>query len=93
MRGRALFTSTEIGCADCHSGARGTDLRNHDVGTGGSFQTPPLAGLAQRAPYFHDGCARTIEERFDRCHTDGHGNVAELDEHERADLIAYLRSR
>jgi mono/diheme cytochrome c family protein len=91
-RGREIFAG-EAGCASCHSGARGTDGRNHDVGTGGSFQTPALVGIAQRTPLFHDGCARTLEERFDRCHTDGHGHIADLDDRERADLIAYLASR
>jgi cytochrome c peroxidase len=38
----------------------------------GKFRAPPLRGLASRAPYFHDGQARTIgaviryyQKRFD----------------------------
>jgi len=92
-RGRALFADPVVGCADCHRGARGTDGRSHDVGTGGAFQTPPLVGLAQRAPLFHDGCADSIEERFTQCHTPGHGRVEHLDARAVADLVAYLRAR
>lgn len=91
-RGRALFRDPEIGCARCHSGARGTDGRSHDVGTGGAFQTPPLVGLAERLPLFHDGCAETLEARFAECHTPGHGRIEHLDDGQRADLVAHLRS-
>jgi len=28
----------------------------------GKFKVPSLRGLASRAPYFHDGSAKTIEE-------------------------------
>lgn len=51
------------------------------------FRVPPLRGLAARAPYFHDGQARTIgdviryyEERF---------SIA-LSQGQRADLEAFL---
>jgi len=92
-RGRATFEDPAVGCAECHAGPRGTDGRSHDVGTGGRFQTPPLVGLTQRLPLFHDGCADSLEERFGRCHTEGHGRVAHLDADAVADLTAYLRSR
>jgi cytochrome c peroxidase len=66
-----------------------------DMGRGGNgvwadiakFRVPPLRGLAARAPYFHDGQARTIaaviryyEHRFD----------LDLSGRERADLEAFL---
>ncbi len=91
-RGRALFHDARVGCARCHAGPRGTDGRSHDVGTGGSFQTPALRGVASRAPYLHDGCAAMLEERFGRCHTRGHGNIAHLDSAQVGDLITYLES-
>ncbi|MGE0787375.1 MAG: cytochrome-c peroxidase [Sandaracinaceae bacterium] len=92
-RGRALFADQRVGCLRCHSGSRGTDGLSHDVGTGGTFQTPPLVGLAQRAPYLHDGCAATIEERFGRCHTPGHGRIDQLSPDQIEDLVRYLGSR
>jgi cytochrome c peroxidase len=66
-----------------------------DLGRGGNgvwadvakFRVPPLRGLAARAPYFHDGQARTIaaviryyEKRFDM----------RLSHGERDDLEAFL---
>lgn len=89
--GRAVFESA--GCATCHSGPRFTDETNRDVGTGEAFQTPSLVGVRFRAPYMHDGCAETLEERFDpACGGDAHGDVADLDEAELALLVEYLRS-
>ncbi len=55
----------------------------------GSFKTPNLRGLASRAPYFHDGSARTAEDvvRFyDRRFRMG------LSAQEQADLAAYLKA-
>ncbi|HEY4187428.1 MAG TPA: hypothetical protein VGP07_20295, partial [Polyangia bacterium] len=55
----------------------------------GGFRTPPLRGLAARAPYFHDGQARTIEdavEYFDRRFQIG------LSGGQRQDLVAFLRA-
>jgi cytochrome c peroxidase len=54
----------------------------------GKFKTPNLRGLAARAPYFHDGSARTAEDvvRFyDRRFRMG------LSAGEQADLAAYLK--
>ncbi|MGE0784529.1 MAG: hypothetical protein AB7S26_02495 [Sandaracinaceae bacterium] len=90
-RGRAIFESA--GCESCHAGEHGTDRRLHDVGTGGSFMTPALDGIARRAPYLHDGCAQTLEDRFGRCHTPGHGDLSRLPPDAVQDLIAYVASR
>jgi len=88
-RGRAVFEAR--GCADCHSGRTGSSGRSADVGTGGAFQTPALAGLADRLPLMHTGCARTVADRFDpACGGATHGDpvpAAEL-----PDLVAYLES-
>jgi hypothetical protein len=91
-RGSALFHDPEVACARCHVDGDDTDARNHDVGTGGLFQTPALRGLVYRAPYFHDGCARDLEARFDDCHTPEHGDIDGLDASARRDLVAYLSS-
>ncbi|MFI5309363.1 MAG: hypothetical protein ACHQ53_18555, partial [Polyangiales bacterium] len=50
VRGKALFESDAVGCATCHSGAKLTDSRTLDVGTGGEFQVPSLIGVGYRAP-------------------------------------------
>jgi len=92
-RGRAIFESEAVGCAECHSGPRLTDNRTIDVGTGGPFQVPSLRNLALRAPYMHDGCADTLADRFSACGGDErHGRTAHLDADERAGLVAYLES-
>lgn len=92
-RGRVVFESDEVGCAECHSGPRLTDNRTVDVGTGGPFQVPSLRDLSLRAPYMHDGCAKTLADRFTDCGGDErHGRTAHLDAGELADLVAYLES-
>jgi mono/diheme cytochrome c family protein len=93
-RGRALFESAETGCADCHSGALGTDNRTHDVGTGRALQTPPLRGLASRTGFMHTGCADELTDRFDpACGGPAHGRIDTLDASGLADLVEYLRAR
>lgn len=89
-RGRTAFEKAE--CNSCHSGGRYTDNASHDVGTGGSFQTPTLLGLRFRAPYMHNGCATTLEERFTACGGAAHGKPSALDEGEMRDLLGYLQS-
>lgn len=55
---------------------------------------PSLAGLAYRAPYLHDGRARTLAERFALSGggLDRHGHTTQLDTAQIDDLIAYLQS-
>lgn len=91
-RGEALFRDAQVGCARCHSGLFFTDNRSHDVGTGGFFQTPTLLGLFDRAPYFHDGRAATLEDRFTRWHTERHGSLRGLSPSNIRDLVAYLET-
>jgi cytochrome c peroxidase len=81
------------GCDRCHSGERYTDNANHDVGTGGEFQTPPLIGLRYSAPYMHDGCAKSLHERFDvQCGGAAHGSVNELSDADLTLLATYLEA-
>ncbi len=92
-RGRALFERADVGCATCHDGPRLSDETNHSVGTGLSFQSGTLLELGARLPIMHDGCARSIEERFSNVACGGgaqHGGADALSDAERADLIAYL---
>src|SRR6202041_2414709 len=69
--GAQLFSSAETGCTTCHAGDHFTDRQIIAVGTGvgsgtsGPFKVPSLIGVAARAPFLHDGCAATLQDRFD----------------------------
>lgn len=93
-RGRDVFDSEDAACTDCHSGPKLTSAGSYDVGTGTKFQVPSLVGLGMRAPYMHDGCASSIEDRFDPVCGGGdrHGKTSHLTSEELADLATYLRS-
>jgi Cytochrome c len=101
--GEELFRSAETGCTSCHRGEHFTDDLNHDVGTGAlsntrrAYQVPTMIGVAARAPFFHDGCAATLEDRFDPTQAacnggDLHGHVSQLSPADVADLVAYLET-
>ena len=90
VAGRAVFE--RAGCGDCHSGASLTTNETVDVGTGGAFQVPSLVGIGYRAPFLHDGCAATLEQRFDpSCGGSAHGAASSSDA-EVESLVAYLES-
>ena len=95
-RGRALFNdATRAACASCHAGARMTNNATVDVGTGGAFQVPSLVGIGSRGPFMHNGCAKTLADRFSDTACGGgskHGNVAGFSSNEMSDLITYLLS-
>ncbi|MET0595564.1 MAG: c-type cytochrome [Polyangiaceae bacterium] len=92
-RGKAIFNSGEVGCATCHAGERFTNNASVNVQTGGAFQVPSLRGIAWRAPYMHQGCAPTLDARFDSCGGgDAHGKTSQLTAQDRADLVAYLET-
>lgn len=83
------------GCADCHSGDLGTNNLTVDAGTGEPFQVPHLVGVAHRAPFFHDGCARTLRDVLDGCdtHEPGAHAPSSLTDAQKDLLVAYLESR
>ncbi|MBX3207475.1 MAG: c-type cytochrome [Labilithrix sp.] len=90
-RGQVLFT--QRGCATCHSGKALTNNETRDVGTGGAFQVPSLVGVAWRAPFIHNGCAKTMKDRFDGlCGGDKHGDIAGMTSAQIADLSTYVES-
>lgn len=91
-RGQELFDSSELGCRSCHSGALLTNNRMADVGTNGVFKVPSLIGIGGRAPFLHDGCAKSLRERFTNCGSDNHGHTSQLSSAELDDLVAYLES-
>jgi cytochrome c peroxidase len=92
-RGRAVFESARAGCARCHAGDRLTDNRNHDVGLGRATQTPALRGLAHRTRFMHDGCADSLEDRFEpACGGTAHGGIDHLGPEQLGDLVEFLRT-
>jgi YVTN family beta-propeller protein len=96
--GHAVFVQQN--CAQCHSGTQFTDSALnvfHDIGTlkpsSGQrlgapltgLDTPTLFGLANSAPYLHDGSAATLEAAIT-----AHNGIA-LDPTKLANLVAFLR--
>jgi mono/diheme cytochrome c family protein len=94
-RGRALFESSDVGCATCHAGPALTNNLAADVGTGSAFQVPSLRGVVYRAPYMHDGCAADLRARFTDPGCGGgdrHGVTSHLTSAQIDDLVAYVRT-
>jgi YVTN family beta-propeller protein len=108
QRGKALFFSKQVGCAECHSGPYYTDSRLkkpfklHDVGTGGDdpsekmgpkYDTPTLLGVYRTAPYLHHGKAKTLRDVLTTCNkADKHGHTSHLKPGEIDDLVAFLKA-
>ena len=92
-RGKALFDSPETGCVSCHSGVLLSNNTLVDVGTGGKFKVPSLRGIGARAPFMHDGCAKTLTDRFTVCgNSTSHGLTQTMGPEQIADLVAYLET-
>jgi cytochrome c553 len=91
-RGQTLFESAAVGCTGCHTGAEFTDNATADVGTGAALQVPALRGVSFRTPLMHDGCAKSLADRFNAAcgGGDSHGHTSDLSSTQIADLIAYL---
>jgi cytochrome c peroxidase len=57
------------------------------------FDTPHLLGIAQTAPYLHDGRAKTLEELWTVYQTnDLHGVSSYMNKHQLNDLVEYLKT-
>ncbi|MEO0601675.1 MAG: c-type cytochrome [Myxococcota bacterium] len=95
-QGKALFESPAVACSGCHNGEQLTDSRMHVVRAGDpAFKTPSLLGVGGRAPYMHDGCAESLEQRFtdEACGGgDQHGVTSQLSDDEVRALIAFLKT-
>jgi DNA-binding beta-propeller fold protein YncE/mono/diheme cytochrome c family protein len=94
-RGALLFSDTRnVGCATCHAGPRFSSGLSVDVGTGGPFQVPSLVGIGTRGPFMHDGCAKTLHDRFSAPCGGGesHGATSHLTAGQIDDLVAYLNT-
>lgn len=93
-RGRAAFE--KAGCAGCHAGPQLTNNTPSYVGgaNGKVFKTPTLVGLHARGPWMHDGCAKTLAERFSNPACGGwqHGDLSGLSVVELGALLSYLSS-
>ena len=95
-----------------HNVGIGMDAEKPDIGRAkvsgdekdtGAFKTPTLLGIADSAPYFHNGSTATLEEAVDQMLDGGNPNQwldeenlretkeAELSEEEKQDLLAFLR--
>jgi hypothetical protein len=93
VRGKALFESKEVGCAECHSGPKLTNGESENIGRQEALQVPSLIAVSARAPYMHDGCAETLLDRFDPvCGGSRHGQVDGLEPSDLDDLVAYLET-
>ena len=98
-RGKAIFDSPQVGCAQCHLGSLHTDLKMHNVGTrtdpdeSGRFDTPTLAELWRTAPYLHHGRAATLRDVLTTMNKDDkHGKTSHLSDKEIDALSEYLQS-
>jgi cytochrome c peroxidase len=100
-RGMRLFFSDRAECSACHQGfnfsgesryaghskTRPVLVRNGV--TNGAFRVPTLRNVELTAPYMHDGSIATIDDVIARYVV---ARKLSLDESERADLAAFLRS-
>ncbi|MCA9493442.1 MAG: c-type cytochrome [Myxococcales bacterium] len=90
-RGEELFRSEEVGCAECHGGARLTDNQLHPM-FGLTVDTPTLIGIDATAPYFHDGSAETLRDVLERSRDGSMGYTGDLSDADMSALEAYLRT-
>jgi cytochrome c553 len=93
-RGKELFDSSATGCLNCHDGQMSSDGKRHDLAVDlPSVDTPSLIGLAQSAPYYHDGSATTLEAVL-RNNGSVHamGRTSRLEDAQISDLVAYLET-
>ncbi len=108
-RGKVIFERTKYKsgkpipeanqCATCHSGPKGTNQKQIDVGTGKLtdrspvIDVPQLPNVAYSAPYLHDGSAKSLEEIWTVFNQkDTHGVSNDLTKDELNDLIEYLKT-
>jgi cytochrome c peroxidase len=102
LRGKQLFFSGEVGCANCHSDHDYTDriahrltplppLMGYEEDQDPAFKTPSLLHVGGSPPYFHDGREATLEGLIE--HNDNRmGRTNQLSPEDRAALVAFLRS-
>lgn len=101
LRGKELFFSKEVGCAECHSGPYYTDRKMHNIGTGeddptelmgSEYDTPTLLGVYRSAPYLHHGKAATLMDVLTTANLqDRHGKTSSLTQQQLSDLVEFLK--
>jgi len=108
-RGRKIFFATttsegepiprERQCNTCHRPPLFTNRLPSAIGTQGArdttdlFDTPHLLGVAQTAPYLHDGRAKSLEELWTIYQTnDLHGVSSYMNKHQLNELVEYLKT-
>jgi mono/diheme cytochrome c family protein len=102
-RGRLVFNGAGQ-CASCHVGSTFSDVNTGklhaagEIGVDGryaartatkAYRTTPLRGLAQHAPYFHDGSAKTLLDVIE--HYNSVRKLA-LSDQQKRDLAEYLKT-
>jgi cytochrome c peroxidase len=93
-----VYRSSRAACASCHGGAELTDGKVHVVGLEGpgdvykGYNPPTLRGLYDKAPYLHDGRAKTLRDALTGPHNPEDLGGEALSASELDDLIAYLES-
>ncbi|MDO5309850.1 MAG: hypothetical protein Q4G03_10240 [Planctomycetia bacterium] len=99
QRGKAIFESEQIGCAQCHFGPYYTDLQLHRTGTQDpndfidKFDTPTLIEAWRTAPYMNTGEYLTIRDVLvEGKHGVKDGQFERLSEQEQNDLIEFILS-
>jgi len=98
-KGQEIFNGAGA-CASCHQDGHGTMSQNMDIGKIDAIgattplQVPILLGVADRAPYMHDGCATTLMDRLNNpaCAGTSHGIVQGLTDDDKQNLVEYLES-
>lgn len=102
-RGKAIFfasmttTGKEIPrerrCSTCHRPPLYSVRLSFNVGTDGMFDTPHLLGVADTAPYLHDGRALSLEEIWTIYSTnDSHGVTSYMNKIQLNDLVEFLKT-
>jgi YVTN family beta-propeller protein len=92
-RGEKIFAGR--GCTTCHPPPLYSNSHVYDVGLndgdGGNrlFNPPSLRGLIHKAPYLHDGRAKTVDEVVEKYQ---HRLRSPLSDDEAHDLVAFLKS-
>lgn len=90
-----LAAFLKANCQSCHAGPRMVSNSTMSVGRREAFQVPSLIGVSRRGPWMHDGCAKTLRDRFvdGACGGDRHGEVTRLAPDELDALVAWLETR
>lgn len=92
LRGQALFSREDVGCAGCHNGPELTDNETYEMAGLTNVRTPGLAGVAVSAPYLHDGRLDSLRSVLEWARSGEMGDTSMLSESEMDDLETYLRT-